>query len=254
MNSNNLSPRKENKMRRTTSATASPEKSDDEKGRLAGWQRYAVKFRGITPLLMCPMSDATMDGLITGVHAQPNKTLNFRERAAAQVIVDEQDRPAVPVTCLLASIRDAGTLIKFDQYRQVTSGKSGTHMYTFLNVEHPDSEFLPLVDLMPDGEIKKGRNMYPVIDGWHYDKRAGKLANGTACTIIRPCFPKWALDVTLRVNHDLIDLQKVWDLIALAGTGKGLCAGRPSCGMDFGQFEIAGKVKRLAPPKKIVVG
>jgi hypothetical protein len=95
---------------------------------------------------------------------------------------------------------------------------------------------------MPDVVYDSGDGFIPFADQdakWLPDRRRGVLAaNGAAVAIIRPKFPKWAFDVTIEVNEDQVAIEKIQDLMNVAGRIAGIGDFRPSRRGQFGRFKV----------------
>ena len=82
---------------------------------------------------------------------------------------------------------------------------------------------------------------------WIVDRRKGNLkqgaGKGVAVALVRPKFMNWGFDVTIKVNHDLVDMSKILDLIKTAGMFSGLADYRPTCKGTFGRFKLVDVVE-----------
>jgi hypothetical protein len=76
-------------------------------------------------------------------------------------------------------------------------------------------------------------------DGWVVDVRRGVLqATKVAVAIVRPKFPRWGFEITVEVNEDLVNVEKIMDLFEIAGRQCGLGDFRPGTKGQFGRFSV----------------
>ncbi len=152
---------------------------------------------------------------------------------------------------MFACLREAGRNVSYRTAKdKITSGTQGTKLPSLLEIHHAgyvlhDGDGTPLTDWEVD--CRKGNNT-----------NAGK-GKGTAVGIVRPRFdPPWSLDVEMTIRTDRIDLDRILQLLEVAGEQYGLGDGRPGMGkLDFGMFKVI-KVRVLgtqkAPPRLTIEG
>ncbi len=197
------------------------------------WSTVKVHLQGQTPLLMASMPrEQIMTALIRRERAPVQTDLPESVMAAKFLYLDPKDGKTVgiPGKCLYACIRDAGTLVKFDARRSISTAAGPTLLSLFLRIQE---QFIPLE---PRVEWKGEENEEP--KGWAVDVERGQMDNGTTVGIIRPRFDEWSIRVTLKVNFSVVAEATVVKLLQTAGLVKGLCANRPGRGGQNGQFQI----------------
>jgi hypothetical protein len=184
-----------------------------------------VKLRGLSSIMMNPMTDDTLDSLITGIRKPVIKDRPMEDIASERIYRDDQGRMGIPTINLISALKSAGRAIK--NGKKAISTATTTTMFSFL--EFPD-EFLPFDDLDEKGEIP-----------WRVDKRRGVMKSGAtqvAVGIIRPKFDKWGFTVKVKLNEKLLREETLKALFVEAGTNAGLCDFRPSKNGPFGRFEV----------------
>jgi hypothetical protein len=184
-----------------------------------------IKIQNLSSLLMNPMTDDTLDSLITGIRKPIVKDRPTQDVASERIYRDENGRMGIPTINLISAVRSAGRTVKIGRKAVSTAGT--TTMFSFL--EFPD-EFMPFDDLDEKGEIP-----------WKTDKRRGVMKNGAAQVavgIIRPKFEKWSFTVRVRFNDKIVREEIVKAMFVEAGTNQGLCDFRPSKNGPFGRFEV----------------
>lgn len=185
---------------------------------------------GRTPLLMDPMSEEVIvRDLIMGGRPPKDTTTPVEERAARKIYRNEAGKIGLPAGMLFASLRGAGRKIKVGPRATLTKYDGETALPAimtiremFLELKHPD---------VKDFET-----------AWKTDVRRGQLATGTTCGIIRPKFDKWGFEVTIDVDYtgmEGLSEQHIRDLFTKSGRVTGLGSFRPSCGGQFGTYDVA---------------
>lgn len=214
---------------------------------MANQIQVKAKLRGLTALLMLPMSDEVLRGLETGQHPPVNKDRSRYEVAEERLYRGPNDEIGIPGECLFSCIVGAGKLLKYDTKRSMTTGDSSL-VPSFLTVVE---EFFPLTDRKTGKKLTEGlserrvkkleeQNLLNREEGYWVDARRGVLQNGTAVSIIRPYFPAWAIEATfiLSLEGTPLNPEKVKELVTKAGLAMGLGSYRPSCKGQFGKFTI----------------
>lgn len=184
-----------------------------------------IQCRGLSPMLMNPMTEETLDGLITGVRKPPVKDRPMVDVASERIYRDENGQMGIPTINLISALKGAGRAVK--NGKKAISTAATTTMFSFL--EFPD-EFIPFDNLDAKGEIP-----------WKMDKRRGVMKNGAAQVavgIIRPKFDVWGFTIKVNLNEKLIREETVKAMFVEAGTNMGLGDFRPSKNGPFGRFEV----------------
>ncbi len=184
-----------------------------------------IKCRSLSSMLMNPMTDETLDSLITGIRKPIVKDRPMTDVASERIYRDENGRMGIPTINLISALKSAGRAIK--NGKKAISTATTTTMFSFL--EFTD-EFIRFDDLDEKGEIP-----------WKMDKRRGVMKNGAAQVavgIIRPKFDKWSFTVKVKFNEKLLNEATLKALFVEAGTNAGLCDFRPSKNGPFGRFEV----------------
>jgi hypothetical protein len=184
-----------------------------------------VALKGITPLMMDPMSEEILDSIFTKVPMEQRRDRPAYD-VAAEKVVKENGVIGIPADNLYACFIAAGQLVKFEGNTKVSTGKSSL-LPSFLTI--PEM-FLPLTD--GNGSMVKD-------DDWVVDKRRGVTKKGEAQCVIRPRFDHWGLNVTLIIDEKIFHVTKVRGIVEKAGLAKGLGSFRPGTRGRFGQFMIA---------------
>lgn len=190
-----------------------------------GLVRIQVGLRGISPMLMNPMTDETINQLITGVRPQLNKDRKFEDVARERIYLDDNGRMGVPTMNLIAALKHAGRSVK--NGKKAISTATSTTLFSFC--EFP-TEFIPFDGLDEDGHLP-----------WRVDKRRGVMKNGAssvAVGILRPKFDSWSLTVEVVLNEKLVTQDTLRRLFEEAGTNAGLGDFRPQKGGPFGRFQV----------------
>ena len=189
-----------------------------------------IRCAGISPLLMDQMSEATLDSLITGVRLQVAKDRPMNDVAKEKIYRDPSGRIALPAEMLFASLVGAGRNVKLGKSNVSTAGT--TRLPDFLSIKE---SHLPLINIPAsvNGAEK---------DFWLVDKRKGMGYNGktpTAVGIVRPKFPAWEFEVTVKYDESKAGEDTIKALFANAGSTQGLGSFRPNKKGMFGRFEVA---------------
>jgi len=208
-------------------------KTAEKKSQSRGFVRYLISVTGQSPMLQNPMTDATLDTLIFGAAGtrkskqQPDVTVE--DIAMTRLCLGPNGEFGVPANYLFSALVDAGRHVIYDKKTKLSTR---------------ESSLVPsLLSIIPDLINTNGDGFLAFKDQdvkWIADKRRGVLAaNGAAVGIIRPKFPTWAFDVTVEVNEDLVNIDKVKELFKAAGLFSGLGDYRPSKRGPFGRFTVA---------------
>ena len=177
------------------------------------------KLVGVSPILMNPMTETTLEELRTKVRAKKPTDRPAKEEAAEKLYKNEKGEIGVPALNLYSALMEAG--------RDVKNGKKGistiesSSLPSFLWI---DQEFLPFAKDEQE---------------WLTDIRRGVLQKDKiAVCIVRPKFMKWSLNLTLQMDETICAESVARDVFKIAGNKIGLCDFRPSCRGPFGRFKI----------------
>lgn len=188
--------------------------------------RIAVVCVGTTPMLQNRMSEETLENIRTKAK-KPKSSATARtprEDAAPKAYVDGEGQAYVPTENLLACLIGAGSFVRLEGKRQVSSAKSTT-LPGFLTLEEMH---LPL---FAPGSSEPAT--------WEVDMRAGRNPNGgEAVCLCRPRFDRWAFKVTALVDTREVNPNLVRQIFDIAGKRIGLGDFRPARKGMFGQFRV----------------
>ena len=194
------------------------------------WTQYRVHAVGTSPMLQNPMTDETLDELLGGKGARKaiQTDLTAEQRAQKKLCLGPDGEFGFPVNYLFAALVGAGRQVTFEGKSKISTLK--------------DSRVPAFLNIVPDVILEDGDGFIPFLDQdvkWVADKRRGVLqANNAAVAIVRPKFPKWAFEVTIEVDEEYINIDKVKQLFNTAGRLSGIGDFRPSKRGQFGQFKI----------------
>lgn len=187
-----------------------------------------VLCRGASPLLMDRMTDATLEGLRTGVYPAINRERPASATASEKIYREngESGKIGLPSEMLFSCLVNAGRNVKMG--RKGISTATTTTLPEILAIQEP---FLPFRNIDPAKES----------EAWVVDKRRGRLkdAKGTAVCVVRPKFNAWEFEVTVAINDGKMGVDKIRELFDSAGSSQGLGSFRPNCRGPFGRFIVA---------------
>lgn len=199
---------------------------------------FKISCAGISPLMMDPMSVATLESLATGVRIQVPKDRPKEVVAAEKIYRDENGRIALPAEMLFAALVGAGRNVKIG--KKGISTAATTMLPDFLSIM---DSFLPLTNIPEKVEAEEEKKF------WTPDLRKGVGYNGktpTAVAIIRPKFQNWTFEVTVRLDEKKVGKDTLETLFANAGSTQGLASFRPGKKGMFGRFEVT-KIEEVQP-------
>lgn len=180
-------------------------------------------LRGVSPILMNPMTEEILDDLWAGSSKRKVKVEQTAAQAAEKKIIRDSktNKVGIPAEYLMAALVTAGKFVKYDARK---------------NMSTADSSLVPAFVFLEDMfyPFKNQKTKHVV------DKRRGVLDNGgkkVAVCIVRPRFDTWEFDVSAGFAD--IGADKVKQLFEFAGKAAGLGDFRPSCQGPFGRFTIA---------------
>ncbi|MSU75904.1 hypothetical protein EXS54_00285 [Patescibacteria group bacterium] len=169
-------------------------------------------------LLMNPMTEATLEGLRTGVHAPKQKDRPAKAEAEEKLYTDDEGNLGIPMENLFSCLVEAGRYVKVNK-KQVSTASS-TILPAFLTIEDTFLAFTEYSD-------------------WEVDKRRGVNPNGGEATcLVRPKFKEWQCQVTLEIDEKIASEGTVQDLLSIAGSRIGLGDFRPAKRGPFGRFAV----------------
>ncbi|OGG64892.1 hypothetical protein A3C94_00095 [Candidatus Kaiserbacteria bacterium RIFCSPHIGHO2_02_FULL_55_17] len=189
-----------------------------------------IRCVGISPLMMDPMSEAQLKAIITKVPLQVARDRPFEDVAAEKIYREPGGRVALNAGMLFSCLVKAGRNIKIG--KKAVSTAETTTLPDFLSIV---DEYMPLTNIPANANGHEK-------EFWAVDIRKGTAYNGpkpTACGIVRPKFPKWEFEVTVRVDEKKVDDSTVTALFTNAGSTQGLGSFRPNKKGTFGRFEVA---------------
>jgi hypothetical protein len=179
----------------------------------------------LSPLLMNPMTEATLDMLRARGKKQVKTDWKPEDEAATKLFRDPDGRIAIPATNLLACLVNAGRKVKYGKVQLSTAETS--MIPSIVSIEE---EYLTL-----NGNGTGVKENPPFV----VDKRRGcNPADGVAVCLIRPKFMHWGFDCTLLVDDAEIGEDTAYKLVEIAGKYQGLGDFRPSKRGPFGRFEV----------------
>lgn len=187
--------------------------------------RVRVRLESIVPCLQDRVDDDTIANLIAGTSAKATKAAvkTPEQIADMKLYRGPSGEYGFPARNVWAALCQAGTGVKFDKRRNISSGTSGTLLPQFLEME--GGEFLAFSE-----------HAEPQVD-----KGTGRMqATGGMVVCIRPRFDTWSLELSVVVDEREIDLERVKILFMIAGH-KGLGTYRPGKSKTgyYGRFRVA---------------
>ena len=184
-------------------------------------KRAVVTIEGVSPLLMNPMNEETLMGILTGTSVKVPRDLTPVQICERKLYKGENGELGIPAVNLFSSLAEAGRKVKNGK-TQISTATSTT-LPSFLEIEEL---FLP----------------FSAEAGWVPDLRRGVSnsgANKVAVAIVRPRFDLWELKITIGIDDTVVDESVVRELFRIAGTSVGLCDFRPAKKGQFGRFTVS---------------
>lgn len=186
---------------------------------------YEVTVRGISPLLMNPMTMQQLMDIHNKV-SKPKKTdVDLKEVAGEKLYTNEKGQIGMPMQNLYSAIVEAGRNVEFRPKKKVST-KDTTLVPVFLSFSE---EFFPFTNgakWVPD--LRRGIN-------------PGNQMTKVPVAVIRPKFSEWEFKCNITVEHagdHGVSVETVQKLFEWAGKAVGLCDFRPTCRGPFGRFEV----------------
>jgi hypothetical protein len=194
------------------------------KGKVTGQLlRVEVTCKGITSLLMNPMSDAQLLQLWTkekGPKNAPRPSPHDACKATASKYTDDKGC-YIPAECFYACLVGAGRFVRMEGKTMISTRKD-TQLSNLMGIETPRLHLIT-----------------PNKPGWDVDIKQGRNPNGgEAVAIIRPRFDVWSFKVGIWIQTSEISEDKIRELFDKGGKIQGLLDFRPSRKGIFGQFVV----------------
>lgn len=187
--------------------------------------RIHVKIGGISPLLMNPMTEETLDMLRGRKRKQVKTDWSPEDEASTKRFLDPDGDLAIPATNLLACLVGAGRKVKHGKQQLSTAQTS--MVPAIVSIEQ---EYLKL-----NGNGTGVEKNPPFV----VDKRRGcNPADGVAVCLVRPKYPHWGFECDIEVDDTEIGQDTAKKLFEVAGKFQGLGDFRPSKRGPFGRFEV----------------
>lgn len=189
-------------------------------------KKIKIQCVGISALLMNPMTETTLDSLITGVRTPVMKDRPLDDVARERIYRNEKKQMGFPNINLIGALKHAGRAIKISGKKSISTATTTT-LFSFLSF--PD-EFIVFDGLDEKGEVP-----------WKTDKRRGVMKSGTttvAVGIVRPRFDTWSFTVEVMLDETIVNEATLRKLFNEAGSNAGLCDFRPSKNGPFGRFTV----------------
>lgn len=181
-----------------------------------------VRIEGKTPLLMRQFTDEAAMKATNGnqMVAAGGEKRTPREEAETGLYKDNDGQIIMPQPNLFRCLVDAGKFFK--------AGKS--------KVTTQKSSLIPACLSIEEMVIPVQHK-----EDWDVDTRPVRIpATGGRILRHRPRFNDWALDFTLTVDTDMMNLKLVRDIVDAAGQRIGLGDFRPDTKGPFGKFVVTG--------------
>lgn len=210
-----------------------------------GTKQLHVKFRGVSPILMNPMTEAQLLNLhdSKAYPAVDTKGKKPVEVAAMRLYRNEEGRIGIPATNLFAAIISAGTgfmdpSVKGGKSKLSTQEKSVIPSFLFL-----ETTFCVFTNIPKPFDPKNGLNLDDTLgktNPFATDMRRGvnRTTKG-ATAIIRPRIDRWEFEADFSFDASACTQELLRELFGAAGKRCGLGDFRPARKGPFGRFEIA---------------
>ncbi|MEZ4104565.1 MAG: hypothetical protein R3B60_04770 [Candidatus Paceibacterota bacterium] len=187
--------------------------------------KVKILIRGIYPILMNPATEELLNQLpgagISAGAKKPNKDRTREEIAESRVIRDKKTKKVgIPVEYMYSCLKEAGRHVIFEGKKKISTADS-TLLFSFMSI---DEQFFPFIDQDSGYEIDVRRGVNRTTKG--------------AQAIVRPRFDTWAFYLTIEVDTNEINLEKVRMVFDQAGKKIGLADFRPTCNGPFGRFVV----------------
>lgn len=195
--------------------------------------RVRVRIEGYgSGMLMSPMKQETLLQIRAGTTPAKNTRWTVEEEAASKLSRDEDGILGIPADNLMACLILGSQKGKVKIGRTQLSTLESTQLWDMIEIEE---DWLALID--PDtGEEA----------GWKPHLAPGKGERGKTVAIVRPRFPKWAIDLTVELDAEEIDEATTQQVFYFAGRKAGLGDWGPRKRGKYGRFRVT-KWEKLDP-------
>lgn len=242
--------------------TRKTETSTDSSSRKTGWWEYQATIIGTSPMIQNPATDEVLDQLQYGTRAKKSadKSTPSPQIAFKRLCRGPNGEYGMPADYLRACLNTAGREVIYEKKTKMATAET-SKIPAFLRIEtglidNNGDHFIAFHDQTGSEVTADDLGTHQTLEqylqaggkpvAWVVDRRKGNLkqgaGKGVAVALIRPKFKAWSFDVRLQVNHDLVEISKIRELLVNAGIFSGLGDFRPTCKGPFGCF----KLKELA--------
>lgn len=189
-------------------------------------RRIRVSLRGMSPLMLDPMSQEVMESMVTGKKIQIAKDRPLEQvcREKLDILRDETGRLMLPRNYLWGTLHTAGEHVKYKGKMNIATasqpGKAAkSRLAAFFLIEE---KHIPIFD--EDGKEP----------AWEVDLSVGNGATSKNA-IVRPRFEQWNLDFTFQYDDGDVNEGTIRALLSIAGKMIGLgckraCLKHGECG------------------------
>ncbi len=187
--------------------------------------RYHIVVGNIAPMLMNPMTHATLTMLRERKRKQVKTDWSITDEARTKLFATDQGNLAIPSTNLLACLVNAG--------RKVKHGKT--------QLSTAETSMVPaLISIDQELLLLNGNGTGVAFNPpWVADQRRGcNPADGVAVSLVRPRFNHWGFECTIQVDDSEIGQDTAKKLFDVAGKFVGLGDFRPQKRGPFGRFQV----------------
>lgn len=194
-------------------------------------RRIKVRLKGMSPLMLDPMSPEVMEAMATGRKMQPNKDRPLEQmcREKLDIIRDpESGRLALPKKYLWGTLHAAGEHVPYKGKMNIATasspGKPGkSRLAAFFMVEN--KSFVLFDD---DGNEPK----------WEVNLDVGNGATSKNA-VVRPLFESWNFDLIFQYDDGDVNEKTIRELFSKGGKLIGIGCKRACLkGGEYGQFMI----------------
>lgn len=186
-------------------------------------QRIRVTMRGTTPILHNRVTDEQLMDLWLKRKPPKNAPRPVPREFAEPKLHQVDGWPVIPAYCFMACCINAGTLVRLDGKKQVST-KLETRLPGFFSIEEPYARLLT-----KDGKKPK----------WEVDMQRGRNPNGgDLVAVVRPRVDEWKFTFHLVVDLGQVSEDLVREIVDKAGRSMGLLDFRPQKKGTYGQFVV----------------
>jgi len=206
-------------------------------------RQVTIVLTGITPLLLDPMSNATLEQIRTKAAGPDLSKKNPKDIAVTKFYRNTDGVAGIPLCNITACLVEAGRTQKNPKTNKQISTLNDTTLYGLVT-DFGSQEIIPFVGCDDSSEEAKTPK-------WEVDERRGVGKNvnpPVAVAIIRPRIDVWALNLTVNYDETEIPMASLIALFTKAGTSNGICGARPNKGrMPFGRFAVTEWIEESLP-------